>query len=158
MPLVKSFEFTLIMFLLNYPDFQRRMACGAYRQEKVLSAYCRTACQLVFGHAASAGEVLIYGCLLYFFSLGAWGCVYAYTPEIYPTVARGSGTGWAAAFGRLGAFTAPFIVPVIYNFYGTDAGYVYVFAMLTAVFATVAIVVAVLGKETMGKSLEEISE
>ncbi|MBP6492259.1 MAG: MFS transporter, partial [Clostridia bacterium] len=96
-------------------------------------------------------------CLLYFFSLGAWGCVYAYTPEVYPTVARASGSGWAAAFGRIGAFAAPFIVPVIYNTYGGDAGYGYVFALLTGVFAVVALVVAIFGKETMGKSLEEIS-
>lgn len=159
--LVKSFEFTLIMCLAQLPGyFSAAWLVERIGRKKVLSAYfAGTALAAwLFGHAASAGEVLIYGCLLYFFSLGAWGCVYAYTPEIYPTVARGSGTGWAAAFGRLGAFTAPFIVPVIYNFYGTDAGYVYVFAMLTAVFATVAIVVAVLGKETMGKSLEEISE
>ena len=111
----------------------------------------------LFGHAASITEVLIFGSLLYFFSLGAWGCVYAYTPEVYPTSARGSGSGWATAFGRLGAFTAPFVVPVIYNFYGTEIGYTYVFIMLTAVFALVALVVAILGKETMGKSLEEIS-
>jgi putative MFS transporter len=58
----------------------------------------------------------------------------------------------------LGAFTAPFVVPVIYNFYGTESGFTYVFIMLMAVFAAVAVAVAILGKETMGKSLEEISE
>jgi putative MFS transporter len=111
----------------------------------------------MFGHAGSTSQVLLYGCLLYFFSLGAWGCVYAYTPEVYPTVARGSGVGWAAAFGRIGAFVAPMIVPVIYKAYGEATGFGYIFALLTAVFAVVALVVALFGKETMGKSLEEIS-
>lgn len=159
--LVKSFEFTLIMCLAQLPGYySAAMLVERIGRKKVLSAYfAGTALAAwLFGHAASVSEVLLYGSLLYFFSLGAWGCVYAYTPEVYPTIARGSGSGWATAFGRLGAFTAPFVVPVIYNFYGAETGYTYVFVMLTAVFGIVAIVVALFGKETMGRSLEEISQ
>ena len=159
--LVKSFEFTLIMSLAQLPGY----FSAAYLVERigrkwVLTIYfAGTAMSAwLFGHAASTELVLLYGCLLYFFSLGAWGCVYAYTPEVYPTVARASGTGWASAFGRIGAFAAPLVVPVLYSAYGEKAGYGYVFILLTGVFAAVAIVVALLGKETMGKSLEEISE
>ncbi|HVJ50227.1 MFS transporter [Desulfitobacterium sp.] len=159
--LVKSFEFTLIMCLAQLPGY----FSAAYLVERIgrkllLSVYFAgtAVAAWLFGHAGSTNEVLIFGCLLYFFSLGAWGCVYAYTPEVYPTVARASGSGWAAAFGRVGAFTAPFIVPVVYNYYGKQAGYTYVFIMLTAVFALVSLVVLLFGKETMGKSLEEISE
>jgi len=158
--LVKSFEFTLIMCLAQLPGYYS----AAWLVEKVgrkavLSTYfAGTAlASWLFGHASSSGEVLAFGCMLYFFSLGAWGCVYAYTPEVYPTPARASGTGWASAFGRLGAFIAPFIVPVIYRSYGAGKGYTYVFIMLTAVFAAVSLIVAALGRETMGKSLEEIS-
>jgi putative MFS transporter len=112
----------------------------------------------LFGHANSTQNVLIFGSLLYFFSLGTWGCVYAYTPEVYPTAARASGSGWAASFGRLGAFIAPFIVPVIYQNYGKEIGYTYVFGLLTAVFFIVALVVLLFGKETAGRSLEEIQQ
>lgn len=159
--LVKSLEFTLIMCLAQLPGyFSAAFLVERVGRKAVLSVYfAGTALAAwLFGHAGSANEVLLFGCLLYFFSLGAWGCVYAYTPEVYPTVARASGSGWAAAFGRLGAFTAPFIVPVIYRSFGTNTGYTYVFAVFTAVFAVVALVVAALGKETKGKSLEEISE
>jgi len=159
--LVRSFEFTLIMCLAQLPGYYS----AAYLVEKigrkkVLSIFfAGTAIAAwLFGHAGNVPQILIFGCLLYFFSLGAWGCVYAYTPEVYPTAARGSGTGWASAFGRLGAFTAPFVVPVIYNIYGEGTGYGYVFALLAGVFAAVAIIVTVFGKETMGKSLEEITE
>jgi putative MFS transporter len=158
--LVKSFEFTLIMCLAQLPGyFSAAYLVERVGRKKVLSVYFAgtAVAAWLFGHAGSTSEVLMFGCLLYFFSLGAWGCVYAYTPEIYPTAARASGTGWAAAFGRLGAFTAPLIVPVIFSTYGEQLGYRYVFVMLTAVFAIVAFVVAILGKETMGKSLEEIS-
>lgn len=159
--LVKSFQFTLIMCLAQLPGY----ASAAYLVErigrkKVLVVYLLgTALSAwLFGHAGTANQVLLYGCLLYFFSLGAWGCTYAYTPEVYPTVARATGSGWAAAFGRLGAFLAPMIVPIIYSAYGEAAGYTNVFIMLTLVFAIVAIVVGIIGKETMGKSLEEITD
>lgn len=159
--LTKSFEFTLIMSLAQLPGYYS----AAYLVErigrkKVLSIYfAGTALAAwMFGHAGSISEVLTFGCMLYFFSLGAWGCVYAYTPEVYPTAFRASGSGWAAAFGRIGAFIAPFIVPVIYKFYGTDLGYTYVFIMLTGVFAVVSLVVALFGRETMGLSLEEICD
>lgn len=158
--LVKSFEFTLIMCLAQLPGY----FSAAYLVEKigrkpVLSIYfAGTAIAAwLFGHGDSATQILLYGSLLYFFSLGAWGCVYAYTPEVYPTIARGSGTGWAAAFGRIGALIAPMVVPVIYNAFGEATGFGYVFALLTGVFAFVAIIVAIFGKETKGKSLEEIS-
>jgi len=158
--LVRSFEFTLIMCLAQLPGYfsaaylvekvGRKMVLAVYFAGTAVAAW-------LFGHGESTFEIIMYGSLLYFFSLGAWGCVYAYTPEVYPTAARASGTGWASAFGRLGAFMAPFVVPVVYKSFGTQAGFGYVFLMLTAVFAAVAVVVAVLGKETMGKSLEEIS-
>jgi len=159
--LVKSFEFTFIMCLAQLPGYfsaaylveriGRKIVLSVYFAGTALAAW-------LFGQAGSSTEVLIYGCLLYFFSLGAWGCVYAYTPEVYPTVARASGSGWSAAFGRLGAFIAPLVLPAIYGAYGIEKGYSYVFILLTAVFAIVSIVVLLLGKETKGISLEEINQ
>lgn len=99
--------------------------------------------------------VLLTGCLLYFFALGAWGCVYSYTPEVYPTEVRAAGSGWAAAFGRVGAFVAPFIVPVLYSAFGAGVGFTFVFAVLALAFAVVAVVVAVFGRETKGVPLTE---
>ncbi|QIB70775.1 MFS transporter [Aminipila butyrica] len=156
--LVKSFEFTLIMCLAQLPGyFSAAILVERIGRKKVLSLYfAGTALAAwLFGHAESVSQVLAYGCLLYFFSLGAWGCVYTYTPEVYPTAARASGSGWAAAFGRVGAFLAPLVVPLLYQMYGSERGYVYIFGLLTGVFAVVALVVAVFGKETMGQSLEE---
>ena len=54
---------------------------------------------------------------LSFFNLGAWGALYAVSPEIYPTTIRGTGTGAAAAFGRVASIIAPISVP-----YLRDAG------------------------------------
>lgn len=158
--LVKGFEFTLIMSIAQLPGYYsaaylierigRKAVLAIYLAGTALSAY-------LFGQAASVTNVLTFGCLLYFFSLGAWGAVYAYTPEVYPTRARGSGVGWAAAVGRVGAIAAPYIVGLVYETKGKQAGFTYVFLMLTVVFAVVAVVVAIVGIETKGRTLDEIN-
>lgn len=158
--LIKSLEFTLIMSLAQLPGYYS----AAYLIEKigrkaVLVIYLAgtAVAAYLFGQSASPTEILIFGSLLYFFSLGAWGGVYAYTPEMYPTRARASGSGWASAIGRLGMIAAPYAVGLIYQTFGKVTGYTYVFGMLTGVFAIVALVVLVFGIETKGKSLDEIS-
>lgn len=158
--LVRGFEFTLIMSIAQLPGYYsaayliervgRKAVLVVYLAGTALSAY-------LFGHAASVTSVLAFGCLLYFFSLGAWGAVYAYTPEVYPTRVRGSGAGWAAAVGRIGAIAAPYIVGLVYETNGKQAGFTYVFLMLTIVFAVVAVVIALAGIETKGRTLDEIN-
>jgi putative MFS transporter len=158
--LVRGFEFTLIMSIAQLPGYYsaayliekigRKSVLVVYLAGTALSAY-------LFGQAASVTTVLVFGCLLYFFSLGAWGAVYAYTPEVYPTRVRGTGVGWAAAVGRIGAIAAPYIVGLVYETKGKQAGFTYVFLMLTIVFAFVAVVVALAGIETKGQTLDEIN-
>jgi MFS transporter, putative metabolite:H+ symporter len=159
--LVRGFEFTLIMSIAQLPGYYsaayliekigRKPVLVIYLAGTAISAY-------LYGQAASITTVLVFGCLLYFFSLGAWGAVYAYTPEVYPTQARGSGTGWAAAVGRIGAIAAPYIVGLVYEAKGKQVGFTYVFIMLTIVFAVVAVVIALAGIETKGLTLDEINE
>ncbi len=70
-----------------------------------------TACSAyLFGVADSLTVLIVAGMLLSFFNLGAWGALYAYTPEQYPTVIRGTGAGMAAAFGRIGGILGPLLV------------------------------------------------
>lgn len=159
--LVRGFEFTLIMSIAQLPGYYsaayliekigRKAVLVIYLAGTAFSAY-------MYGQGSSVTDVLIFGCLLYFFSLGAWGAVYAYTPEVYPTKVRGSGAGWAAAIGRIGAIAAPYIVGLVYQTKGKEAGFTYVFLMLTIVFAVVAVVIALAGIETKGRTLEEINE
>src|SRR3712207_9351254 len=63
--------------------------------------------------AAADGEttVLLTGMVLSFFNLGAWGALYAVTPEVYPTSLRATGAGAAAGFGRIASILAPLCVP-----------------------------------------------
>ena len=81
--------------------------------------------------------------------------IYTYTPEMYPTHARATGVGWAAAFGRVGGIFAPVVVGAMM----TGPGQVsVVFGMFTAVLIVIALNVLVLGEETMHKSLDAINQ
>jgi putative MFS transporter len=154
--MVKSFEFTLLMCIAQLPGYfvaaflierlGRKPTLTVFFAGTALAAW-------LFGHAASEPQILAFGCLLYFFALGAWGCVYSYTPELYPTDIRGSGTGWAAAVGRIGAMVAPMALPVIITFLGSEDGFTNIFVLLTGVFLVVALVVGIFGRETKGIAL-----
>jgi len=78
--------------------------------------------------------------------------VYAYTPEIFPTSVRTTGTGSSSSFGRIGSVSAPILVGIVYPAFGFFG----VFAMTTAVLLAGACVVFFLGIETRNRSLEDI--
>ena len=112
--LVRSFGFTLIITLAQLPGY----AVAAYLIER----WGRRPTLAVFlvGSAVGAGlfaaadgdtAVLVTGMVLSFFNLGAWGALYAVTPEVYPTALRATGAGAAAGFGRIASIAAPLCVP-----------------------------------------------
>ena len=109
----------------------------------------------LLSQAASPGEVLLFGALLAFFNLGAWGVLYTYTPELYPTAIRALGSGYAAGFGRIGSMIAPAMVGMLI---GGQMGSASIFMLFAGVFVVVSAVVMGLGVESRKKSLEEIAE
>lgn len=122
--LVKSFSFTLIMTLSQIPGY----AVAAFLIERwgrrsTLAAFligsATAAC--FFGVAWNEATLILAGCLLSFFNLGAWGALYAIGPELYPTSVRGKGTGAAAGFGRIASIAAPLIVPPLLAWGGMNA-------------------------------------
>jgi putative MFS transporter len=109
-----------------------------------------------FGQVALAARdvsaILIWGSVVSFFNLGAWGVVYTYTPELYPTHLRGTGSGWAAAVGRVFAFLAPLSVASLIAVFGRDET---VFLAFTAVMLLGGLIVLAAGPETRGQSLDQ---
>jgi putative MFS transporter len=59
--------------------------------------------------AAVGGSIL----LMSFALLGAWGALYAFTPELYPTALRATGMGLAGTVARLGGLLAPTLVGLV---------------------------------------------
>ena len=114
--LVRSFEYTLIITLAQLPGY----AVAAWLIEKwgrrpTLATFLLGSgvAAGLFGLQSSTAGILLAGMALSFFNLGAWGALYAIGPEIYPTAMRGTGTGAAAAAGRVAAIIAPLGVPFL---------------------------------------------
>ena len=114
--LVRSFGFTLIITLAQLPGYAvaawlievwgRRLTLSVFLLGSAVSA-------VLFGTVHAEGAIIATGMALSFFNLGAWGALYAVTPEIYPTSLRGTGAGWAAGFGRIASIIAPLTVPLL---------------------------------------------
>lgn len=114
--LVRSFGFTLLITLAQLPGYAvaawlievwgRRATLSVFLAGSAVSA-------VLFGTASTEGAIIATGMALSFFNLGAWGALYAVTPELYPTSLRATGSGWAAGVGRLASIIAPLLVPVL---------------------------------------------
>ena len=157
-PLATSFRFTLIITLAQIPGyFTAAYLVEAIGRKATLIPFMLL-CALgsyFFSGARSEHDLILWGCLLSFFNLGAWGVTYGYTPELYPTWLRGTGTGFAAAFGRIGGILAPLVVGKLMGSWG--GGFTAVFVMFSAILALGSASIAVLGEETRGRTLEQIS-
>jgi putative MFS transporter len=154
---VKTFEYVLIMTLAQLPGYY----CAAWLVDYIGRKYtlslfllCSGIASYFFGNAGTAGMIMIWGAIMSFFNLGAWGVIYTYTPELYPTSIRALGSGWAAGFGRIGGMMAPVLVGVMLS-RGFDIGTV--FYMFAFVLVAVSAIVMGLGIESKQKNLESIS-
>lgn len=138
--LVRSFGFTLVITLAQLPGYAvaawlievwgRRATLSVFLVGSAVSA-------IFFGTAAGPGAIIAAGMALSFFNLGAWGALYAVTPEMYPTSLRATGSGWAAGVGRIASIVAPLVVPPLLLAGGAPVLFV-VFAVFFAVAAAAA--------------------
>ena len=84
-----------------------------------------------------------------FFNLGAWGAVYPYTSELFPTRVRSSAFGMVEGFGKGAAIGGPYLFGALIDWTG---GTVWSLVFVAAVMAAGALVV-LLGRETRGAKL-----
>lgn len=151
--LVKSFQYVLIMTLAQLPGY----FTAAYFIEKfgrkfVLVVYLvmTAVSALWFGNAGSEVSLILAGMSLSFFNLGAWGGMYAYTPELYPLKARSTGVGLSASVGRIGGVIAPLLVGLLVQ-KGIPFSTIFTLFFVTVLIGAAAVLV--LGKETKGTEL-----
>ncbi|KHM49374.1 MAG: MFS transporter [Anaerovibrio sp.] len=154
---VKTFEYVLIMTIAQLPGYY----CAAWLVDVIGRKYTLSIFLLMsgvasyfFGNAASPETLLLWGATMSFFNLGAWGVIYTYTPELYPTSIRALGSGWAAGFGRIGGMIAPALVGIML---ANQLGIGNVFLMFAGVLIVVSLVVLTMGVETRQRQLEDIS-
>ena len=146
--MIQSFEYVLIMTLAQLPGYySAAWLIERMGRKFVLVTYLlgTAASALVFGAAESTAILIVSGILLSFFNLGAWGALYAYSPEQYPAVIRGTGSGMSAAIGRVGGILGPLLVGSL-----VSAGYsiAYIFTIFCISIVIGVIAVAFFGKET----------
>lgn len=105
----------------------------------------------IFGLGVSGFWPFLIGLMaISFFGLGAWGAIYAYTPELFPTEVRATGNGFAGGVGKIAAVLGPIVAgqltvsatPTLLSL--TPLALAYVLA---------GILILALGTETRGKQL-----
>jgi putative MFS transporter len=154
--MIKSFQYVLIMTLAQLPGY----FAAAYLVEKwgrkwtlATFLFMTGVMAYAFGQSSGTGGLLLTGALLSFFNLGAWGALYAYTPENYPTPLRATGSGFASGVGRIGSIIAPYLV----GYYaGLHNSYSFIFGMFTVVLVVGTVVLLVFGKETKGSEAKSL--
>ncbi|MFJ6652270.1 MFS transporter [Microbacterium sp. NPDC091313] len=151
--LVRSFGFTLVITLAQLPGYAvaawlievwgRRATLAVFLLGSAVSA-------VLFGTATGEGLIIAAGMALSFFNLGAWGALYATTPETYPTSLRATGAGWAAGVGRIASIVAPLTVPPLLAVGGAPT----LFVVFAAFFA-LAVVASFGLADRRGRALDD---
>lgn len=110
MTFLRSYEYIFILTLAQLPGYfsaaylverlGRRMTLGLYLIASGIFTY-------LFAVAVSLPAYVAAAIWMSFFALGAWGALYAYTPEAYPTQLRTTGMGAASGMTRIAGALAP---------------------------------------------------
>jgi len=156
----KSVLYTVYISLAGIPGFifsawlleawGRKPTCVLMLLGSAIAAY-------LYGQSAATqaplAQLIGAGLCMQFFMFGMWSVLYAYTPELYPTRSRATGAGFASSVGRIGSLAGPYIVGVLLPVAGQGG----IFALGAASFVIAAFTVLLLGVETKGRSLEDVS-
>lgn len=152
--LVHSIGYVLVMTLAQVPGY----LTAAWLVEKwgrkrtlvpamILSAFA----SLGFGFAHSTLWLIVFGLLVNFFLLAAFAGTYIFTVEQFPTMARGSGMGWAAGFGRVGGIIAPYVTGALI---AAHISFGWIFGLFFLVVLIGFFMVLIFGQETKGRNLD----
>jgi putative MFS transporter len=152
----------VIIALVQIPGYiSAAVLIEKWGRKQTLSVYLALSAVFTYVFALLAGmspvaavPVVLATSLMTFFTLGAWGTLYAYTPELYPTEIRATGMGAASSMARYAGILAPFLGAQIWAA-TQPGGLVIALTMFAIAFAIGAVVVLVLGRETRGQALEE---
>lgn len=154
--ITKSFTYSIVIYLMQIPGYysaallndliDRKWTIAIYLSGGAGSAY-------LLSQSGVSGQVLLFGALLSFFMNGVYSAIYAYTPEIYPTVVRARGTGLASGFGRIGGITAPIVIGAAYPVIGFTG----VFLLTAGALLLGVVAILAFGDSTKSRTLEEIA-
>jgi len=108
---------------------------------------------LAFGNATGLGVIIALGGLLQLMFILLNTTTWVWAPELYPTRVRAFGTGASVTVALVAASVVPLLAGVIFD----AAGAAGMFVMVGVMYVVMAVAVR-LGPETLGMSLEDVSE
>lgn len=166
--LLGSLIWTLIIIIAQIPGYySAALLLDKIGRKKVLSIYLISASigSLIVALAEymEIGTIKLYGyeigvllllgfLLISFFNLGAWSGLYTYTPELFPTEYRATGSGIGAATGRFAGILQPIITAIMLS----SGGLIPVYLKLFFLHLLGGLAVLLFGIETKQLRLEEI--
>ena len=107
---VRGYDYLVLLALAQVPGYM----LAAFLLERIgrratlaLFLFASAIACMMFALATTPTLITVGSMLLSFSLLGAWGALYAYTPEVYPTEVRATGMGWTGAMARAAGILAP---------------------------------------------------
>lgn len=150
---LRTYQNTFIMALAQLPGyFTAAYLVERWGRRPTLAAYLLLSGVFTYLFAVVNGLNWIVAAAVWmsFFTLGAWGALYAYTPESYPTEVRSTGLGWASGMSRIAGAIAPILGGILLTNSLAAALTLYAISFVVG-----AITVFTLGRETAGTPLED---
>nr|WP_312826874.1 MFS transporter [Brucella anthropi] len=156
----KSIIYTVIMSAAGIPGFVFAawfLEWAGRKKAAVVMLFGCAASAYVYGQCAAfklpVEQIVLAGSAMQFFFFGMWCVIYAYTPELYPTRTRATGAGVASSIGRLGSIIGPMGIGLLLPLIGQGG----IFIGGAICFVVAAMTIWIMGIETKGLSLEQIS-
>jgi len=111
--ITKSLFYTFFLLVMQLPGY----LLGAYlieaigRKKSLFIFLIGTSLMaFIFALSRNTVQVVLFGSLLTIFCMSAWGIIYAYTPELFPTEFRATANGSSGAFARVAGIIAPLFI------------------------------------------------
>src|ERR671917_75545 len=153
LPPLQTYQNTFILALAQLPGFfSAAYLIERWGRRNTLAVYLVASgiATFLFAIVSGFGGLLATAVLMSFFSLGAWGSLYAWTPELYPTEIRTTGMGWASGMARVAGIITPTLGGILFAVSLLSA-----LSLWAAAFVVGGIVVFLLGVETKRRALSD---
>ena len=150
---LQTYQNTFLLALAQLPGFfSAAYLIERWGRRNTLGVYLIASGVFTFLFATVTGftGLLASAMLMSFFALGAWGSLYAWTPELYPTEIRTTGMGWASGMARVAGIITPTLGGILFGFALVSA-----LSTWAAAFVVGGIVVFLLGVETKRRGLSD---
>ncbi len=150
---LQTYQNTFLLALAQLPGYFSAIYLVEHWGRKwTLAVYLVFSGVFTYLFAVVSGLSFIVGAamLMSFFTLGAWGVLYAYTPELYPTEVRATGMGWASGMTRIAGAIAPSLGGAL-----LASSLVAALTLYAVSFVVGGLTVFLLGRETKGQPLLE---